>query len=128
MGTGLGATRRYCPMIILVTGGRKYADVNAVYTTLDAVIGVKPPERVILVQGGAKGADKIAKQWAKDRLVHCAQVDAYWDLLPTMAGTRRNSGMLLLKPDILVAFPGGRGTADMKTKARAAGIQMVVIE
>ena len=33
-----------------------------------------------------------------------------------------------LVPRALVAFPGGRGTKDMKDKARAAGMQMVVIE
>lgn len=28
------------------------------------------------------------------------------------------------KPDIVIAFPGGRGTADMICQARAAGIRV----
>jgi UDP-N-acetylmuramoylalanine-D-glutamate ligase len=29
------------------------------------------------------------------------------------------------KPDLVVAFPGGRGTADMVAKARAAGVEVL---
>lgn len=31
------------------------------------------------------------------------------------------------KPDLVVAFPGGRGTADMVNKALAAGIKVIRI-
>lgn len=116
-------------MIILVTGGRDYADQDAVFTTLDAVTAHLPTlDGVVLVQGDARGADKLAKRWAEVRGVHCASVPALWNKWPMSAGPKRNSAMLLLKPDILVAFPGGKGTKDMKDKARLAGIQMVVIE
>jgi hypothetical protein len=28
-------------------------------------------------------------------------------------------------PDMVVAFPGGRGTADMKMRARLAGVEVI---
>jgi Lhr-like helicase len=31
------------------------------------------------------------------------------------------------KPDLVIAFPGGRGTADMVGRARKAGIRVVEI-
>jgi hypothetical protein len=31
------------------------------------------------------------------------------------------------KPDLVVAFPGGRGTADMVKRARAAGIELILM-
>jgi hypothetical protein len=31
------------------------------------------------------------------------------------------------KPDLVIAFPGGRGTADMVKKARRAGVEVVEI-
>ena len=31
------------------------------------------------------------------------------------------------KPDLVLAFPGGRGTKDMTTKAEAAGIPVVYV-
>ena len=44
------------------------------------------------------------------------------------AGPRRNARMLAEgKPDLVVAFPGGRGTADMVSKARAAKVEVMEI-
>lgn len=105
-------------MIALVCGGRAYADFAAVCLCLDLIPGVD-----LLIQGGANGADALAKRWARDRGIHCAQVDAYWEL-GRMAGPARNHAMLLLKPDVVVAFPGGRGTEHMVKIARRAGIQV----
>jgi hypothetical protein len=31
------------------------------------------------------------------------------------------------KPDLVVAFPGGRGTADMVRRAKAAGVRVVAV-
>lgn len=31
------------------------------------------------------------------------------------------------QPDLVVAFPGGRGTADMVRRARAAGVETVAL-
>lgn len=38
------------------------------------------------------------------------------------AGPIRNSFMLALGPDLVLAFPGGRGTADMVRQASEAGV------
>ncbi len=52
-------------MNILVTGGRDYIDKERVYYALDYL----HTERGItcIIQGGARGADRLAKQWAIDR-------------------------------------------------------------
>jgi len=44
------------------------------------------------------------------------------------AGPVRNAQMLAEgKPDFVVAFPGGRGTADMCKQARARGVKVVEV-
>ena len=43
------------------------------------------------------------------------------------AGPVRNARMLVEKPDLVIAFPGGPGTADMVRRARAAGVEVVEI-
>ena len=78
----------------------------------------------ILIQGGAPGADRLAKTWADQYGVHHADVPALWDFYSKGAGPRRNSAMLLLQPDFLIAFPGGNGTADMISKATKAGVKI----
>jgi len=41
------------------------------------------------------------------------------------AGPERNAAMLGLGPDLVVAFPGGSGTAGMVRLAKAAGVEVI---
>lgn len=108
---------------LLVCGGRDFADEPFLERTLDAVHAKRPLS--ILIHGDAQGADTLAMMWAKRRGIHYASVPALWDALGKAAGPRRNEAMLLLSPDAVVAFPGGRGTAHMITAARKAGVHIV---
>lgn len=96
-------------MIILVCGGRHYN--GPVGEKLEQLNDTR-----LIIEGGASGADYLAKQWAKLRGIHYAEVPALWDYYRKGAGPVRNSAMLLLRPDLCVAFPGGSGTADMVQK------------
>jgi Protein of unknown function (DUF2493). len=112
-------------MNILVCGGRNYADYAKVVACLDAISGV-----TMVIQGGAHGADALAKRWASERNIHCAEVPAIWrphGVLDRTAGPKRNRAMLLLRPDAVVAFPGGSGTADMIAASREAGLRVWVV-
>lgn len=106
-------------MKVLVTGGRDYADQRRVFSVLDDI----NPDFVI--QGGARGADMHARAWAKDKGKPCATFDAQWERLGKMAGGLRNAWMLEFgQPDLVLAFPGGRGTENMKSQARDAGVEV----
>lgn len=96
-------------MKILVCGGRYYADALTVGRWLDPYHNQAP----FIIQGEAPGADYLAKQWAIRSGVHYAGVPALWDTYGHKAGPLRNQAMLALKPDVCMAFPGGRGTASM---------------
>jgi hypothetical protein len=50
---------------------------------------------------------------------------ADWRKYGAAAGPIRNQRMLEGPPDIVVAFAGGKGTADMVQRARAAGIAVI---
>ena len=81
-----------------------------------------------LAEGGAKGADLSALAWAELRGVPVQQFRAQWAAEGKAAGPRRNTRMLTaFKPDAVVAFPGGRGTADMVAKAKAAGVRVIEV-
>jgi len=47
---------------------------------------------------------------------------ADWETHGRAAGPIRNEKMLTWKPDLVVAFPGGVGTADLVRRAEAAGV------
>ena len=82
----------------------------------------------IIVSGCARGADTLGIEWAEASGVEVARFPADWNTHGRAAGPIRNQQMLDEgKPDLVVAFPGGRGTADMARRARAAGIKLIVV-
>src|SRR5262245_59385557 len=98
-------------MRVLVTGGRSFSDQEllvAVLDRLDAARGF-----TVLIHGDASGADHLAGEWAKSRSIEVLARPADWKKYGRAAGPIRNSQMLDEKPDLVVAFPGGKGTADM---------------
>lgn len=106
-------------MRVLVCGGRDYADRLAVYRALDEL----GPDFVI--EGGATGADRFASDWADDNGVGRTRYDADFRQFGSAAGHFRNKMMLRAgRPDLVMAFPGGRGTADMVRQTYDAGIEV----
>jgi SLOG family YspA-like protein len=81
---------------------------------------------VEVIHGGAKGADSLADQWAVLNYLPFYEFKADWDKYGKAAGLIRNQQILDEgKPDVVVAFKGGRGTAHMKRIARAAGVEVI---
>jgi hypothetical protein len=110
--------------IVCVTGGRLYDDQRTVFKTLDRLHGEQKITRV--VHGGADGADNLAEKWARSRSVPTTAWPVSpmdWKTMGLAAGPIRNGNMLKgSKPDLVVAFPGGKGTADCTRQARRLGI------
>lgn len=144
---------------VLVTGGRDYEDYKAVQEELVELfmqhVVRQPGKRrlMVVIHGGASGADHHAGQWCRGFSVPAADYvadsrdgpvieqvfPANWTDLTTppviiryrrngeaynaAAGGIRNQRMLDEgKPDLVLAFPGGKGTADMVRRARKAGV------
>lgn len=106
---------------ILVCGGRDYANYSFVCETLDSAR--EHYGNVVIVQGGARGADRLAKAWAVARGIPCVEIAANWDFYGKRAGSLRNQWMFdIMKPSVCVAFPGGVGTANMVSICEKAGI------
>jgi len=113
-------------MKILVCGGRDYSDITTVYETLSALHAKK--RITYVVTGAALGADSLAEAWAKEYKIHIARYPAKWHLHGRSAGPIRNKEMLTIeKPEMIVAFPGGKGTQDMLKRAEKAGISTLIV-
>lgn len=111
-------------MRVLVCGGRNYRDPKAVYEALNALDGVTS-----IIEGGAQGADCFAAEWADKTGTPHMQFNADWKTHGRAAGPIRNRQMLDEgKPDLVLAFPGGRGTANMIMQAQAAGVRVKSME
>jgi hypothetical protein len=107
-------------MRVLVCGGRSFDEWRKVH---EALLAINP---TVIIQGGANGADALARRWGQCNNVPVVTYEANWKV-GKKAGPERNAFMLKdSRPDIVVAFPGGRGTSDMISKANAAGIRLVL--
>lgn len=124
---------------ILVCGGRDYIGYRRMYEVLTDIIDqiildytIHAYNDVEIIQGGATGADFLAKVFALDEFdgqVHHKEFPAEWKKYGKAAGGIRNQQMLDEgKPNLVVAFPGGKGTADMVKRAKKAGIKVVEID
>ena len=112
---------------MIVCGGREYADDKHVRDVLDAGIDGQPITAI--AEGGAQGADEHAEEWAMMRGIDCQTYNADWSKHGRAAGPIRNGFMLQeFEPNAVIAFPGGRGTADMVRRAKAAGVRVIEVE
>lgn len=128
---------------LLVCGGRSFGRAAFLFRTLDQLHAEHQFRD--FMQGGASGADALAKGWARTHpeIVRwqcktdwndLSHPDAVIKVRPdgskydARAGLRRNTRMLEWLPDLVVAFPGGDGTADMMRQARAAGVEVMEVK
>jgi len=112
-------------MILLVCGGRDYNNRDLVERVLTDLLNVHGVD--VLIEGSAAGADTLAFHWATARGIPVATVKPLWHKHGKAAGMRRNYAMIKLKPDLVVAFPGGKGTANMVLLAKKNNIRVLEI-
>lgn len=127
-------------MRVIVAGGRDYSDYDRVKAELD-----KRKEKITLIlsgacrlkgnweEGYASGADGLGERWADENGVRYIRFFAEDYGKWPEAGPKRNTAMVnfALKSEdggALIAFPGGRGTADVIKQAKAKGLAGVEIE
>jgi YspA, cpYpsA-related SLOG family len=116
---------------VLVCGGRSYGNHRLVNTVLDMLHADR--NFTCFIHGAAKGADRLGFWWALNHQkgypgFEILGFPADWDRYGRSAGAIRNSQMLKEgKPDLVVAFPGRHGTADMVEKARRHGVEVIQI-
>lgn len=120
----------------LVCGGRDFGVQNKDGTKPHALIGheydflrstlarVHARRTItVVIHGAARGADTLGKEWAEDYNVPTEPYPADWKRYGKIAGRLRNAEMLVKgKPDVVIAFPGGVGTAHMIQIARDADV------
>jgi hypothetical protein len=118
---------------ILICGARDWDDMDKIE---DAILNKKrllgTTFELIIIEGGAPGADTMARIAAHKLNVHVAEVKALWSTRHRGAGPQRNSVMLMLEPDEVIAFhhdiKNSTGTKNMISQAKKAGYETEVIK
>jgi hypothetical protein len=113
-------------MRVIVCGGRDYADVEVIREHLKFLQAVEPD--AVIIHGAAPGADTLAGSIAGTLGFRVEVHPADWANYGRAAGPIRNQRMLDSGADLVIAFPGGRGTQDMINRAESAGVPVERIE
>lgn len=117
-------------MIVLVTGGRNFGAPHEKAMMFDVISHIHITYGIeCIVHGDARGADTVADEIAK--LMHIDRVifPANWDKHGKAAGPIRNRSMLdRIKVDLVLAMPGGNGTADMVKQATKRNVDVIYAE
>ena len=118
-------------MRILICGDRNYTNYQKILSVLK---DLKEQYGLILViEGGAKGADTLAREASKELDILYEEYPADWITHKKAAGPIRNQRMIDEgKPDLVVAFHGNisesKGTKDMINKAKKYKIRWLLYE
>jgi hypothetical protein len=111
-------------MKVIVCGGRTFLNYDALERFMDMINAIWRISLVI--HGDARGADTLAKVWANRHHIDQQPFPADWNKYHNGAGPIRNKQMLDEgKPELVIAFPGGRGTTDMRKQAHRAGVTVL---
>lgn len=114
------------PCRVLVCGGRDFSDWELLKKQLNQLHSQY--DFSVLIYGGARGADTLAATWAAISGVSTLQFLALWQTNGRSAGPIRNQQMIDEgKPNLCIAFKGGKGTSDMVARAESVGIPVIRI-
>jgi YspA, cpYpsA-related SLOG family len=115
------------PYRVLVTGSRTWCASSIVYEALNRIAAdTRMP--LVVVHGGARGADALASTWVKAKPYDYGATEeehkADWKRYGRAAGFRRNAEMVALGADLCLAFirDGSRGATHCADLAEKAGI------
>lgn len=112
--------------LVLVCGSRGWRDGSRIYDRLVALD--KEHDQVTVLQGGAQGADRLARGWAWKLGMGVLTVRPDWRKHGKGAGLKRNEKMADMGPKLVLAYWDGKsnGTRHMIQTARDRGIPVEV--
>ncbi len=117
---------------VLVCGSRTWITVTPIaHALLDIhhmVMRAMPNDQLVIIHGGAAGADTCAEAAARAAHFAIERYPADWDKHGKKAGVLRNQLMIETQPDLVLAFWDGvsRGTSDMIERAVKAGTPVII--
>ena len=115
------------PFFLVVSGSRQFSNKSIIHLHLQSALKKQP--KLVLVSGGAAGADQIVRSWAVANKVPFLSVPAHWQRFGKAAGPIRNSFMLSIASGLL-AFPlaSSKGTVSIIRQARKLGLPTKVVQ
>lgn len=129
---GLWEQRRYPHLKrVIIAGTRTFKDAGRLRQVLDPALERWGKLNLMVVSGGAKGADALGEAWARGHGITVMRFPANWDRYGNAAGPIRNALMAWWSTALvafLVAREASRGTRNMIKTAQQGGLKVHVVE
>jgi hypothetical protein len=113
-------------MRLLITGGRKFTDRGLMWSVLDRLHAEH--HFTLLIHGDARGADRLAGEWAGERGIPVLICPADRKRDGLAARPKRNRRILAENPDLVVAFSHDSESGHMTLVAEDAGVKVIYPE
>jgi predicted Rossmann fold nucleotide-binding protein DprA/Smf involved in DNA uptake len=129
-------------MKIAIVGSRDFDD----YSLLKSILKAYLEQAIVIISGGAKGADQLAEQWSKEFLNESPMIirpdwkdisrqdaivkqDEKGNSYDARAGLRRNE-LIAQRADLVIAFWDGqsKGTKQIISYARQIGKEVQIVK
>lgn len=113
-------------MKYIIAGSRHFNRYSLLMNSVNHIIG--DDENVVIINGGARGADAMGKRYAREKNYPCITVHADWKAFGKSAGYLRNERMAQMG-DYLIAFWDGEspGTKHMIDLAKQYGLSTAIV-
>ena len=126
-------------MKILICGSRHWTNYDSIISAVQRLVVKYGKENITIIEGGAPGADSLARQAAIECGISYKEFPADWGRFGRKAGPIRNQQMLdeldvteSGGQDMVVAFhediEKSRGTRDMVNRARKNGVPVYIMK
>jgi hypothetical protein len=114
------------PHRVLVSGSLSFDDYELLTASLDRILAGK--QNILIISGGATGAEALGERYAQDRGCGVRQFLADWKLYGRGAKVIRNTQMIEVADRAVFFWDGkNKGVAEMIEKAEAIGIPVEVV-
>jgi hypothetical protein len=107
---------------VIIAGGRDF--IPRIKHSRWLIGKLSELEATEVVSGACSGADLFGESIAKLCFLPITRFPPDWNTHGRSAGPKRNEEMAQYA-DVLILFPGGRGTSDMKARAVKHGLNIV---
>ena len=110
-------------MRIVIAGSRGFTDYQIAKAYIDFCLSnIRRENEIVILSGGAKGADTLGEQYAKENGFEIERYLADWDTYGKSAGPRRNRIMAEVCDCVICFWDGeSRGTRSMIEYAKEYG-------
>lgn len=113
---------------LLIAGSRGFNDYERLVEYVNTWISQHNYERIEILSGGARGADSLAEQYARERDIDFKLFPANWTLYGKSAGYRRNEQMAKYATHAILFWDGtSKGTKHMMDLCMKHNVDVVVV-